>query len=245
MPLEILVVIPTYNERDNVSALCDELLARPERPDVLVVDDNSPDGTAAEAEAVAQRYPGRLHVLRRGGKGGRGGAVLDGFAWGLGGGYEYFFEMDADYSHSPGEIPRCLEAARGADVVVGSRYLPASRIVNWPRARRFFSRFANRYARFFLRIPITDYTNGFRCYRRAALEALDADAINASGYVVLSEVAYQLYRRGFRFAEVPTEFVNRRRGESNLSPGEIISAFVGVLRLRAKGGRFVSHTDKP
>lgn len=245
MPLEILVVIPTYNERDNVGALCDELLARPERPDVLVVDDNSPDGTAAEAEEVAQRYPGRLHVLRRGGKGGRGGAVLDGFAWGLGGRYEYFFEMDADYSHSPGEIPRFLEAARGADVVVGSRYLPASRIVNWPRARRFFSRFANRYARFFLRIPITDYTNGFRCYRRAALEALDADAINASGYVVLSEVAYQLYRRGFRFAEVPTEFVNRRRGESNLSPSEIISAFVGVLRLRAKGGRFVSHADKP
>ncbi|MEE8639788.1 MAG: polyprenol monophosphomannose synthase [bacterium] len=245
MPLEILVVIPTYNERDNVGALCDELLARPERPDVLVVDDNSPDGTAAEAEEVAQRYPGRLHVLRRGGKGGRGGAVLDGFAWSLGGRYEYFFEMDADYSHSPGEIPRFLEAARGADVVVGSRYLPASRIVNWPRARRFFSRFANRYARFFLRIPITDYTNGFRCYRRAALEALDADAINASGYVVLSEVAYQLYRRGFRFAEVPTEFVNRRRGESNLSPSEIISAFVGVLRLRAKGGRFVSHADKP
>ena len=244
MPSKILVVIPTYNERDNVGALCDELLARPERLDVLVVDDNSPDGTAAEAEEVAQRYPGRLHVLRRGGKGGRGGAVLDGFAWGLGGGYEYFFEMDADYSHSPGEIPRFLEAARGADVVVGSRYLPTSRIVNWPRARRFFSRLANRYARFFLRIPITDYTNGFRCYRRAALEALDADAIDASGYVVLSEVAYQLYRRGFRFAEVPTKFVNRRRGESNLSPGEIISAFVGVLRLRARGGRFASHAGK-
>lgn len=244
MPSKILVVIPTYNERDNVGALCDELLALPERLDVLVVDDNSPDGTAAEAEEVGRRYPGRLHVLRRGGKGGRGGAVLDGFAWGLGGRYEYFFEMDADYSHRPGEIPRFLEAARGADVVVGSRYLPASRIVNWPRARRFFSSLANRYARFFLRIPIADYTNGFRCYRRAALEALDADAIDASGYVVLSEVAYQLYRRGFRFAEVPTEFVNRRRGESNLSPGEIISAFVGVLRLRAKGGRFESHADK-
>ncbi len=245
MPSEILVVIPTYNERDNVGALCDELLARPERPDVLVVDDNSPDGTAAKAEEVARRYPGRLHILRREGKGGRGGAVLDGFAWGLDGGYEFFFEMDADYSHRPAELPRFLEAARGADVVVGSRYLPTSRIVNWPRARRFFSGLANRYARFFLRIPITDYTNGFRCYRRAALEALDADAVDASGYVVLSEVAYQLYRRGFRFAEVPTEFVNRRRGESNLSRGEIISAFVGVLRLRAKGGRFVSRTDKP
>ncbi len=245
MPSEILVVIPTYNERDNVGALCDELLARPERPDVLVVDDNSPDGTAAEAEKVAGRFPERLHVLRREGKGGRGGAVLDGFARGLGGGYEFFFEMDADYSHRPSELPRFLDAAREADVVVGSRYLPASRIVNWPRSRRFFSKLANRYARFFLGIPITDYTNGFRCYRRAAVEALDADAVDASGYVVLSEVAYQLYRRGFRFAEVPTEFVNRRRGESNLSPGEIISAFVGVLRLRAKGGRFAGRTDKP
>ena len=245
MPPKILVVIPTYNERDNVGALCEELLSRPERPDVLVVDDNSPDGTAAEAEEVGRRYPGRLHVLRREGKGGRGGAVLAGFAWGSGGGYDYFFEMDADYSHRPGELPLFLEAARGADVVVGSRYLPASRIVNWPRARRFFSKLANSYARFFLRIPITDYTNGYRCYSRAAVEALDAGAVDASGYVVLSEVAYQLYRRGFRFADVPTEFVNRRRGESNLSPSEIISAFVGVLRLRARGGRFTPRADRP
>jgi dolichol-phosphate mannosyltransferase len=245
MPPKILVVIPTYNERDNVGALCEELLSRPERPDVLVVDDNSPDGTAAKAEEVARRYPGRLHVLRREGKGGRGGAVLAGFAWGSGGGYDYFFEMDADYSHRPRELPLFLEAAEGADVVVGSRYLPASRIVNWPRARRFFSKLANSYARFFLRIPITDYTNGYRCYSRAAVEALDAGAVDASGYVVLSEVAYQLYRRGFRFADVPTEFVNRRRGESNLSPSEIISAFVGVLRLRAEGGRFTPRADRP
>ncbi len=245
MPLKILVVIPTYNERDNVAALCEDLLARPERPDVLVVDDNSPDGTAAEAQSLAARYAGRMYVLRRAGKGGRGGAVLDGFAWGQARGYDYFFEMDADFSHRPDEIPRFLEAAAEADVVVGSRYLPASRIVNWPRARRFFSKLANRYARFFLRIPITDYTNGFRAYRREAVAALDAEAVNATGYVVLSEVAYQLYRRGFRFAEVPTEFVNRRRGESNLSPGEIFSAFVGVLRLRLKGRRFGPRTDTP
>jgi dolichol-phosphate mannosyltransferase len=245
MPPRILVVIPTYNERDNVAALCQELLARPECPDVLVVDDNSPDGTAAEAEAVAAQNAGRMHVLRRGGKGGRGGAVLDGFAWGLGRGYDYFFEMDADFSHRPDELPRFLEAAAEADVVVGSRYLPASRIVNWPRARRFFSKLANRYARFFLRIPITDYTNGFRCYRRAAVAALDAGAVNATGYIVLSEVAYQLFRRGFSFTEVPTEFVNRRRGESNLSPSEIFSALVGVLRLRFKGQRFGARADTP
>jgi dolichol-phosphate mannosyltransferase len=242
---EILIVVPTYNERDNVVPLCEELLARPELPDVLVVDDNSPDGTAAEARAVAARYPDRTHVLCRESKGGRGGAVLAGFTWGLGRDYRFFFEMDADFSHRPDEISLFLKAARKADVVVGSRYLPASRILNWPPARRFFSKLANRYARFLLRIPITDYTNGFRCYRRAAVEALDVAAVNASGYIVLSEIAYQLYRRRFRFAEVPTEFVNRRRGESNLSPGEIISAFVGVLRLAAKGGRFGPSRDRP
>ncbi|NIT35372.1 MAG: glycosyltransferase [candidate division Zixibacteria bacterium] len=245
MSSEILIVVPTYNERDNVVPLCEELLARPERPDVLVVDDNSPDGTAAEARAVGARCPGRMHVLCREKKGGRGGAVLAGFSWGLGRDYGFFFEMDADFSHRPDEIPLFLEAARGADVVVGSRYLPASRILNWPPGRLFFSKLANRYARFLLRIPITDYTNGFRCYRRAAVEAIDVGAVDASGYVVLSEIAYQLYRRRFRFAEVPTEFVNRRRGESNLSPGEIVSAFVGVLRLAAKGGRFGPRRDRP
>jgi len=238
MEPKILVVIPTYNERDNVVALCEELLARPEALHVLVVDDNSPDGTAAAAREVTARHPGRMDVLCREGKGGRGGAVLAGFARGLQGDYELFFEMDADFSHRPEEIPLFLGAAAEADVVVGSRYLPASRIVNWPRARRFFSMWANRYARFFLGIPISDYTNGYRCYRRAAVEALDLAAVDATGYVVLSEVAYQLHLRGFRFADVPTEFVNRRRGESNLSVGEIVSAFAAILRLRLRRGRF-------
>jgi dolichol-phosphate mannosyltransferase len=245
MKPRVLVVIPTYNECDNVGPLCEELLARPERPDVLVVDDNSPDGTAAAARGVAERHPGRMEVLCRAGKGGRGGAVLAGFARGLCGPYNFFFEMDADFSHEPKELPLFLAAAAEADVVVGSRYLPASRIVNWPRTRRFFSTWANRYARFFLGIPITDYTNGYRCYRRAALEALDAGAVNATGYVVLSEIAYQLYRRGFRFAEVPTVFVNRRRGESNLSFGEILAAWLGVLRLRFRRERFAPLDDKP
>jgi dolichol-phosphate mannosyltransferase len=208
MERKTLVVIPTYNERDNVAALCEGLLARPEGLHVLVVDDNSPDGTAAAAREVAARHPGRVDVLCR------------------------------DFSHRPEEIPLFLEAAAEADVVVGSRYLPASRIVNWPRSRRFFSKWANRYARFFLGIPISDYTNGYRCYRRAAVEALDPGAVNATGYVVLSEVAYQLHLRGFGFADVPTEFVNRRRGESNLSVGEIVSAFAAILRLRLQRGRF-------
>ncbi|UCH77367.1 MAG: polyprenol monophosphomannose synthase [Candidatus Coatesbacteria bacterium] len=240
---DTLVVIPTYNERENVGSLCETLLARPEHVDVLVVDDNSPDGTAAAAEAVAARYGGRMHILLREGKGGRGGAVLAGFAWGLEREYRYFFEMDADFSHRPEEIPLFREAVGGADVVVGSRYLADSRILNWPWARSFFSRWANRYARFFLRIPITDYTNGYRCYRRQAVAALDVDAIRTSGYIVLSEVAYQLYLRGFRFAEVPTVFVNRRRGESNLSPKEILSALVSVIRLRWRRRRLRPTSD--
>lgn len=227
----ILIIVPTYNERDNVVALCEELLARPEGVDVLVVDDNSPDGTAAAVHDLAPKFPTRLHVLVRGGKGGRGGAVLAGMKWGVGRPYDYFFEMDADFSHQPAEIPLFLEAVKEVDVVVGSRYLAASKIINWPRTRRFFSKWANRYARFFLRIPITDYTNGFRCYRRAAVEALVAAPVNATGYIVLSETAYYLHRRGFRFRDVPTVFINRRRGESNLSAREIISAFTGVIRL--------------
>jgi dolichol-phosphate mannosyltransferase len=226
-----LIIIPTFNERDNIAALGEELLSRPEGLDVLVVDDNSPDGTAAAARELAARYPGRLEVLCREGKGGRGGAVLAGLAWGMARDYDYLFEMDADYSHRPAEIPRFLDAAREVDVVVGSRYLPASKIENWPLSRRIFSRIANEYARLLLRIPITDYTNGFRCYRRAAAAALEPEKINSSGYVVLSEVACQLHRKGFKFADVATAFVNRRRGASNLSAGEIVSAFLAVLRL--------------
>jgi len=233
----VLVVIPTYQERANIGALAEELLRRPEGLDVLVVDDNSPDGTAFAAGEVAARYAGRMNVLVREGKGGRGGAVLAGFKWALARDYEYIFEMDADHSHQPGEVPRFLAAAADADVVVGSRYLPGSEIVNWPATRRFFSRWANRYARLFLRIPITDYTNGYRLYRRAAAAAIDPAAINATGYIVLSEIAYLLYRRGFKFADVPTRFVNRRRGESNLSPREITAAFTGVLRLWRRRGK--------
>ncbi len=233
MSPRILIIIPTYNERDDIDALCRELLVRPEGLDVLVVDDSSPDGTGAAAQALAAGYPGRMHVLiREGGKGGRGGAVLAGMKWSLAADYELFFEMDADFSHRPDEIPLFVAAAGKADVVVGSRYLPTSEIINWPRSRRFFSRWANRYAHFFLGIPITDYTNGYRCYRRAAVAALMEARVNATGYIVLSEIAYFLHRRGFRFADVPTVFVNRRRGESNLSKGEIFSAFTGVLRLR-------------
>jgi len=233
--LKILIVIPTYNEADNVERLVRTLLELNAAPDVLVVDDASPDGTGEVADGLAAELPGRVSVIHREAKDGRGGAVLSGLARGLADGYEILFEMDADFSHDPAEVPAFLDAIKKYYFVIGSRYLPESRIVDWPASRTFFSRWANRYARFFLRIPITDYTNGYRCYRADALERLDFEAIDSKGYIVLSEIAWQLHRAGLSVGEVPTVFVNRSRGESNLNLGEVFSAFTGVLKLWARG----------
>jgi dolichol-phosphate mannosyltransferase len=227
-----LVIIPTFNEKENIAQLVTKILALYPAIDVLVVDDSSPDGTSAAVEEVQPEFGGHVRLLTREGKGGRGSAVLEGFKIALAEGYDYAFEMDADFSHKPEEIARFLEAAKNADMVVGSRYLPGSEIHHWSWKRRFFSRWANRYARLVLGIPLSDYTNGFRCYNRRALEALDLSRIHARGYVVLSEVAYQLHLKGLTIAQVPTVFVNRRRGISNLSFHEIKEAFLSVLRIR-------------
>lgn len=236
-----LIVIPTFNERDNIVSLCERLLEQNDL-DVLVVDDRSPDGTADVLRDLERESGGRLRVMVRDGKGGRGSAVLAGFKQGLAEGYELIFEMDADFSHKPEEIGRFLEASNTADLVIGSRYLPGSEIHDWGWKRTFFSKWANRYARAILRIPISDYTNGFRCYRREAVIALDTDSIDAKGYVVLSEVAYQLHRKGFRIGEVPTVFVNRRRGISNLGLHEVREAFLSILRIRFP--RTTAHVEK-
>ncbi len=233
--MKILIVIPTYNEADNIERLVRTLLELEAAPNVLVVDDSSPDGTGDVADALATEFPDRVSVIHREAKDGRGGAVLAGLARGLADGYEILFEMDADFSHDPAEVPAFLDAVKRYYFVIGSRYLPESRIIDWPAARTFFSRWANRYARFFLRIPITDYTNGYRCYRRDALEKLDFEAIDSKGYIVLSDIAWQLRRAGLSVGEVPTVFVNRSRGESNLSLREIFSGFTGVLKLWFRG----------
>lgn len=234
MSPDTLVIVPTYNERENIAALTERLLALTPPLDVLIVDDNSPDGTSAVVAPLAAASGGRLALLSRTGKGGRGSAVLAGFRYALGRPYRFVFEMDADFSHRPEEIPLFLAAMDRCDLVVGSRYLPGSAIHHWGWKRTFFSRWANRYARLVLGIPLSDYTNGFRCYRREAIAALAMDRIDAKGYVVLSEVAYQLWRKRMRFGEVPTVFVNRRRGTSNLSAHEIKEAFFSVLRIRWK-----------
>lgn len=230
-----LITIPTFNEAENIGRLVERLLLMENEIHVLVVDDSSPDGTAEIVKSFAIKTDGRLHIIKRTGKGGRGSAVLEGFRFGLTGDYEYFMEMDADFSHNPEEIPSFfVKMAEGYDMVLGSRYLPESKIYDWGWKRTFFSRWANRYARLVLGIPMSDYTNGFRCYTKEAVQALNMDIIEAKGYVVLSEVAYQLHLKGFRIGEVPTIFVNRRRGISNLSIHEIKEAFMSVLRIRFK-----------
>ncbi len=227
-----LVIIPTYNEAANIGQLIERIFALYPAFDILIVDDSSPDGTAGIVRHLQPRYGDHLHVVVRGGKGGRGSAVVEGCRWALQRDYDLVFEMDADFSHRPEEMRDVLECIRSCDVVVGSRYLPGSRIEGWSRKRALFSRLANGYARTLLRIPITDYTNGFRCYTRKALQVLDLDAIKAQGYIVLSEIAYQLHRKGMRIREVPTIFVNRRRGASNLRAREIYEAFFSILLIR-------------
>jgi dolichol-phosphate mannosyltransferase len=197
------------------------------------VDDNSPDGTSAAVKTLADQNPNDIFLITRfTGKSGRGSAVLEGFRWALSRDFDPILEMDADFSHDPAELPRLLEASRTADVVVGSRYLPKSTIVNWPLRRRIFSRLANKLAHFVLKLPLSDYTNGYRAYRREALSHLNFDDIPEKGYIVLSYVAAQMASMGYTFAEVPTLFVNRQRGASQLSRREIFSAFRGIMNVK-------------
>ncbi|MBU0492492.1 MAG: polyprenol monophosphomannose synthase [Chloroflexi bacterium] len=231
--MTIAIVVPTYNERDNIGRLVEALLGLGRDLRVIIVDDNSPDGTGPAADELAAQHS-EVHVIHRAGKGGRGAAVLAGFREALSTNADLFVEMDADFSHDPAELYRLLDAAAEYDMVIGSRDLPGSRIVNWPWRRTVFHFLANIYARLVLGIPVRDYTNGYRLYHRRVLEALDFDAIQATGYIVLSEVLVQVHRAGFRIGEVPTTFVNRRRGVSNVTPAEITEAFTGVLKLRRR-----------
>jgi len=229
-----IVIIPSYNEARNIVDLVTRILELHPQMHVLVVDDNSPDGTATILQETQKNVGPNLQIMVRLKKGGRGSGVLEGFRQAIARNYQYIFEMDADFSHKPEELALFLDAIREKDMVIGSRYLPGSEIHEWGMKRTVFSKFANIYARWILKIPISDYTNGFRCYSNKALHMLDMDSIDAKGYVVLSEIAYQLHRKGARIGEVPTIFVNRRRGESNLGLHEIHEAFFSVLRIRSK-----------
>jgi dolichol-phosphate mannosyltransferase len=226
------VVIPTFNEATNLEALVAAVLARPEGFHVWVVDDNSPDGTGPVADALAAREP-RVHVIHRSTKDGRGGAVWEGLCAALESPakIDLVIEMDADFSHHPDALGELLAAARTADVVVGSRYRPGSAIEGWPLKRRVFSRCANLMSRTLLRLPLRDLTNGYRVYSRPAAEALAGARPTTRGFIVLSESAVLLHRRGFKMTEVPIRFVNRQRGQSSLGLRELTDAFTGLLRL--------------
>lgn len=227
-----LVIIPTYNERENVSAMITKVFSLEEPFDLLVIDDGSPDGTAEIVRGRQAEFPGRLHLMERSGKLGLGTAYLAGFAWGLERGYDRICEMDCDFSHDPEDLVRlCRAAAEGADVVVGSRYVQGVNVVNWPMRRLLLSYFASVYVRLVTRMPLHDATAGFVCYSRRALEAMDLDAVRMKGYGFQVEMKYTAWRLGLAIRELPIIFTERREGASKMGGAIIREALFGVLSL--------------
>jgi dolichol-phosphate mannosyltransferase len=230
-----LIVVPTYNERDNVRAIAGRLLAALPAAELLFVDDNSPDGTGALLDEIAAAEP-RLHVMHRAGKLGLGTAYVEGFGWGLARGYDYLIEMDADGSHDPRYLPQMVGLAEdGADVVVGSRYVPGGGTENWGLGRKLLSRGGSLYARIVLGIDLRDVTAGFVCWRRAALEAIDLPTITSNGYSFQIEMKYRAIGKQLRIVETPILFVDRRVGQSKMSRAIVAEALIQVWRLRLRG----------
>jgi len=227
-----LVIIPTYNERENLPKIVPLVLEQDARLEVLVVDDNSPDGTGELAEALASAS-GRVHALHRAGKLGLGTAYLAGFRWALEHGFDYVFEMDADFSHDPRHLPTFLAEIGDADVVIGSRYLNRRvTVINWPMSRLMLSYFANVYARWVTGLRLWDSTGGYKCYRRAVLEGIDLDRVRSNGYSFQIEMSFRAWRKGFRLKEITITFSDRSEGRSKMSGGIVREAVWMVWRLR-------------
>jgi dolichol-phosphate mannosyltransferase len=233
-----LVVIPTYNERVNLPVIVPAVLQQDPRINVLVVDDNSPDGTGAIADALAAESA-RVHVLHRAAKEGLGKAYLAGFTWALEHGFDLILEMDADFSHDPKFLPELIKAAGEADLVIGSRYKAGVNVINWPMSRLLLSIGANQYARWITGLPLTDSTGGFKCFRRAVLQAIDFSRVRSNGYAFQIEMSYRAWRKGFRLVEVPIVFTDRIEGQSKMNKRIVREAIwmVWWLRLRALVGR--------
>lgn len=230
-----VVIIPTYNEIENISAIIIAVTSLDKPLDVLIIDDGSPDGTAdAVKELMQTELQGRLHLIERKGKLGLGTAYICGFKWAIEHGYDYIFEMDADFSHNPNDLPRLYAACHdeGFDVAVGSRYITGVNVVNWPIGRVLMSYYASAYVRTILGISLRDTTAGFVCYRREVLETIDLDNIRFKGYAFQIEMKYSAIRLGFKIKEVPVIFVNRELGTSKMSGGIFSEALFGVIRLR-------------
>ena len=225
-----VVVVPTYNERENLSPLVQKVLGLPVPVDLLIVDDNSPDGTGKLADELALKHPA-VHVLHRSEKNGLGRAYIAGFKWALEHGYDLTFELDGDFSHNPDDIPMFLEAAKGADLVLGSRYLNGIRIINWPLSRLMLSKSAAKYVQIVTGMPFTDPTGGYKCFHRRALEAIDLDGVRSNGYSFQIEMTHKLWRQGMKVVEVPIVFTDRFQGHSKMSGHIVREAFFMVWRL--------------
>lgn len=230
-----LVIIPTYNEKENIERILNVTLELPDAFHILVVDDTSPDGTAKIVKDLMLKYPGRLFLEERKVKDGLGRAYIHGFKWALAKKYNYIFEMDADFSHNPNDLPKLWKACvDGADMSIGSRYSQGVNVVNWPMKRVLLSYFASKYVRFFTSMPIHDTTAGFVCYTRKALESLDLDRVKFKGYGFQIEMKYKVWKMGLEVVEVPIIFTDRTLGESKISNSIVKEAVFGVIELRIK-----------
>lgn len=236
MSNDSIVIIPTYNEQENIQRIIEKVFSLPTPFHILIIDDGSPDGTADIVKDLQQTYPDRLHIEEREGKLGLGTAYIHGFRWCLKRDYEYIFEMDADFSHNPDDLERLREACaqKQGDVAVGSRYIKDGQVKNWPVSRIFISYFASVYARFITGMPVNDTTAGFICWTRKVLEHIDLDQINFIGYAFQIQMKYAAWKLGFRLVEVPITFVDRELGKSKMSKGIIKEAALGVIKMRGK-----------
>jgi len=235
MSQKALVIVPTYNEKDNLPVVVERLMRHPPEVEVLVVDGNSPDGTGKLADEIAAKNP-RVHVLHQKEKNGLGRAYCEAFKWALERDYEFIFEMDGDLSHNPDDIPAFLKAVDSADLVLGSRYTNGIRVINWPLRRLMLSVGAGKYVRVVTGMPFSDPTGGYKCFRRRALQAIDLDAIRSNGYSFQIEMTHKLWRQGMRIVEVPIIFLDRFQGSSKMSSKIVREAFWMVWRLWFQNG---------
>lgn len=237
---DVLVIIPTYNEIENISKMLQTVMELSDGFDVLVIDDGSPDGTADAVRNKSTEYPGRIHLECRTGKQGLGTAYIHGFRWALERGYQYVIEMDADFSHNPADLTRLYHECkdRGADVTVGSRYISGVNVVNWPMGRVLMSYFASAYVRFVTGMPLRDSTAGFVCYRRRVLENIGLDHIRFKGYAFQIEMKFKAWCRQYKIVEIPIIFINRQLGTSKMDSSIFGEAVTGVLKLRLNRSKY-------
>ena len=241
-----IVIIPTYNEKENIENIIRAVFGLEKTFHILIIEDGSPDGTAAIVKTLQQEFPERLFMVERTGKLGLGTAYICGFKWAIEHGYDYVFEMDADFSHNPNDLPRLYNAcaSEGYDVAIGSRYVSGVNVVNWPMGRVLMSYYASKYVQFVTGIKVKDTTAGFKCYRREVLETLELDKIRFKGYAFQIEMKFTAYKCGFKIKEVPVIFVNRELGTSKMNSSIFGEAMFGVMRLRWDGW-FRKYPKKP